>query len=172
MKDSGEWYVINTYTGKEKKVKQLIENMDFADIEVCNLGRIVSEKKKNVIRTKIKPVFPGYIFIRGNLDVIKYIYIKRLDDVIGFVSDGAEPLSITEPNIIKLLNLSTNFPYNILPESRVSIGENGIKIIEGPLMGCESMILKTALRRGRIYMNLSLFGRNHTVAMPAMMAAN
>ncbi|MBN1622976.1 MAG: hypothetical protein JW903_01295 [Clostridia bacterium] len=172
MNASGDWYVINTYTGKEKKVKQLIESMGFESLEVCNPGRAVIERKNNELKIKIKPIFEGYIFVRGNLDVMKFICITGLSDVIGFVRENLVPVSVAETHIIKLLETAVKFPDNALSESKVSIGENGIEITEGPLMGFESFISRTALRRGRVYMNLSLFGNQLTVAMPAMMAAN
>lgn len=172
MSASEDWYVINTYTGKEKKVKQLIESMELESLEVCNPGRAVMEQKNNKLKIIIKPIFEGYIFIRGNLDAMKFICITGLSDVIGFVREDMVPVSVAEPHIIKLLQIATAFPDNLIPESKVAIGENGIEITEGPLKGFETMIFKTALRRGRVYMNLSLFGNQHTVAMPAMMAAN
>lgn len=172
MGTSGEWYVINTYTGKEKKVKQLIESMGFGRVEVCNPCRRVPERKNNLIKMKVRPIFNGYVFIRGDLDVLKFICIKGLNDVIGFVSEGMVPLSVSEIYIIKLLETAAGFPDNLITESKITIGENGIQIIDGPLIGYESMISRTELRRGRIFMTLSLFGNRQTVAMPAMMAAN
>ncbi|HPJ22121.1 MAG TPA: transcription termination/antitermination NusG family protein [Clostridia bacterium] len=172
MSNSAEWYAINTFIGKEKKVGQLIGKMGWEGIDVCCLSSILIEKKNSLIKFKTRPMFQGYIFIRGSLDLNKYLRIRELCDVIGFVSSGHMPVSVTDVNIIRLLDMAVHFPENAIPESRIKIVDGRIKIVDGPLMGYERLIIKTALRHRRIYLGLKLFGYSYKVTLPAMLAAN
>lgn len=168
----GEWYVINTHIGKEKRVKKLIEGMNNDGIDVCNLCSLIIERKNNVLRYKSKSIFSGYIFIRGTLHVSDYIYIKELSDVIGFICEDFIPISVADKHINVLLDKAMEYPGNVIPESVVSVNGGKIEIVEGPLMGFEPIVKKTALRNRRIYLALSLFNNPRIVSMPAKMAVN
>ena len=171
MTATGGWYAVNTYIGREKRVKELIEKMGFDGIRVCNFSKALAERKRNVLKVRVSTVFPGYIFLSGNLDLQSYISICGLTEVIGFVTDGTEPLTVTDKTVISLLEEAVRYSNNAIKESVITISEPGLRIHAGPLKGMESIVKRTALRNKRVYVNLSLFGKEHMVSMPAVMTA-
>ena len=103
----GEWYVLHTYSGYERRVAADIaaraENFEVEDyvfdavvpmetvIEIKNAG-----KKKEVSRVRI----PGYVFVRMDLDDPEtsdrvWRTIKDTPAVTGFVGDRYNPVPLT-----------------------------------------------------------------------------
>ena len=103
----GEWYVLHTYSGYERRVAADImaraENFELEDyvfdavvpmetvIEIKNAG-----KKKEVSRVRI----PGYVFVRMDLDDPEtsdkvWRTIKDTPAVTGFVGDRYNPVPLT-----------------------------------------------------------------------------
>ena len=103
----GEWYVLHTYSGYERRVAADIaaraENFEIEDyvfdavvpmetvIEIKNAG-----KKKEVSRVRI----PGYVFVRMDLDDPEtsdkvWRTIKDTPAVTGFVGDRYNPVPLT-----------------------------------------------------------------------------
>ena len=103
----GEWYVLHTYSGYERRVatdiKTRAENFEVEDyvfdavvpmetvIEIKNAG-----KKKEVSRVRI----PGYVFVRMDLDDPEtsdkvWRTIKDTPAVTGFVGDRYNPVPLT-----------------------------------------------------------------------------
>ena len=88
-----KWYVIRTFTGQEKKVKELLE----IEIDKNNLRSyiprvLVPVEKVYQIRkgkriTKEKNYFPGYVLIEAILDAEIINTIKSIPSVLGFLGD-------------------------------------------------------------------------------------
>ena len=64
-----QWYVVNTYSGHENKVKEKLEmraeSMDMQDyiFRVVIPEEKVIEEKDGVRKEKVKKMFPGYILV-------------------------------------------------------------------------------------------------------------
>ena len=61
--DYNHWYAVNTFTGREEKVRRIIGNL-FEDCRMLFPKRLLSIRKQAVTRVIEKPLFPGYFFIK------------------------------------------------------------------------------------------------------------
>ena len=104
------WYVVNTYSGHEKKVKQNLEH------RVVSLGQqravrqvvvpteTVSEMKDNQKVTVEKRTMPGYVLVNMELNEDSWALVKGTPGVTGFVGASNEPVPLTQPEVDRLLH--------------------------------------------------------------------
>ncbi len=105
----GRWYVLHTYAGYEKRVKQDLEirvhSMDMEDfifqIEVPmeEVLEVKKDKQKLVSRVRI----PGYTLIRMNLTDDSWRVVQETNGVTGFVGNGRNPVALTTEEVVKML---------------------------------------------------------------------
>ncbi|WP_124054122.1 transcription termination/antitermination protein NusG [Arcanobacterium ihumii] len=105
----GRWYVLHTYAGYEKRVKQDLEirihSMDMEDyifqVEVP-MEEVIEVKKgqnKRVSRVRI----PGYALVRMDLTDDSWRVVQETNGVTGFVGNGRNPVALTKDEIVKML---------------------------------------------------------------------
>src|SRR5579875_5969 len=104
------WYVVNTYSGHENKVKQNIEH------RVSSLGQkgavrqivvpteSVSEMKDNQKITVEKRTMPGYVLVNMDLNEDSWQLVKGTPGVTGFVGASQEPVPLTQSEVDRLLH--------------------------------------------------------------------
>ena len=94
-----EWYAIQTYSGSEQSVKRAIENLikenriqeRFEEIVVPTEG-VYDEKKKVTQRS----LYPGYVFIKVDLDTQLWHLIQSLPRVGRFIGEQNKPTPLSE----------------------------------------------------------------------------
>src|SRR3978361_782629 len=108
---SAQWFALHTLSGQENKVKNYIEKfkkaeeLDDAIFEVLLPTEVVSEVKGGKKSTKVRKLYPGYVFIQMRLydDDNKVInkpwyFVKEVAGVIGFVG-GDNPAALRQTEI-------------------------------------------------------------------------
>ena len=107
------WYVVNTYSGHENKVKQNLEH------RVVSLGQqtavrqivvpteSVSEMKDNQKITVEKRTMPGYVLVNMDLNEDSWSLVKGTPGVTGFVGASNEPVPLTQDEVNRLLHKET-----------------------------------------------------------------
>src|SRR3989337_3248597 len=92
------WYVINTYSGHENKVKQNLEHRIQSMNQQPRFRRVVVPTEQ-VIETKEgqkvqteKRVLPGYVLVNMDLNDEAWTVVKNTPGVTGFVGAGAKPV--------------------------------------------------------------------------------
>ncbi|MBP3223595.1 MAG: transcription termination/antitermination factor NusG [Actinomycetaceae bacterium] len=105
----GRWYVLHTYSGYEKRVKQdveaRIETMDMEDyifqIEVPmeEVFEIKRGQRKLVSRVRM----PGYVLIRMDLTDDAWRVVQSTNGVTGFVGNGRNPVPLSEKEVVSML---------------------------------------------------------------------
>jgi len=169
MADSAgkKWYVVRAISGKEKKVKDMIE----LEISRSNLSDHVAQvliptEKVFQIRngkkiSKERNFFPGYVLIEADLVGEVPHLIKGVNNVIGFL--GAEkggdhvPLRTSEVNRIlgKVDELAEseeeiNIPY--------VVGES-VKVVDGPFNNFNGVIEEVNEEKKKLKVMVKIFGR-------------
>ena len=104
------WYVVNTYSGHENKVKHNLEH------RVVSLGQqravrnvvvpteAVSEMKDNQKVTVEKRTMPGYVLVNMELNEDSWGVVKGTPGVTGFVGASQEPVPLTQVEVDRLLH--------------------------------------------------------------------
>ena len=143
-----KWYVLRAIGGKEKKVKEYIEN------EIANAGLqeyisqvLIPTEKVYQIRngkkiSKERNFFPGYVLVEACLvGEIPHI-LKSIPNIIGFLGDtkGGEPVPMRQSEVYRILGRvdemaesgeEMNIPF--------VVGET-VKVIDGPFNGFNGII--------------------------------
>ena len=104
-----KWYVLRTFSGHEKKVKeyleQELERLGLTDKlpEIMIPTETVFEMRGGKKRTREKNFFPGYILLNALLDKeVKHI-ISGVPSVVGFLTTGDEPTAL-RPDEVNRIN--------------------------------------------------------------------
>ncbi|MBY9078353.1 antiterminator LoaP [Paenibacillus sp. CGMCC 1.18879] len=81
------WYVIFVKTGKESMVKNYINKyFDSSKVECVIPRRKVPEKKMGETHNVIKPLYPGYVFIRTSITFSIYYQLCKAPYIYKFLN--------------------------------------------------------------------------------------
>lgn len=100
----GDWFVVHTYSGMEKRVKQNLENriisLNMEDYihEIVVPTEEVAEIKNGQRKMVTRTVLPGYVLVRMDLTDESWSAVRHTPSVTGFVGHSHQPvpLSMTE----------------------------------------------------------------------------
>lgn len=105
----GEWYVIHTYAGYEKRVKANLEQRAVslnvedlvyqAEVPEEEIVQIKNGERKTVKQNKL----PGYVLVRMDLTDQSWGAVRHTPGVTGFVGDAFNPYPLTLDEIVKML---------------------------------------------------------------------
>ena len=163
------WYVVNTYSGHEYKVKEKleskIESMGLQD----NIFRIVIpettevEVKDGVQKEHKKKMFPGYILVEMNMSDESWYIVRNTPGVTGFIGSsgkGAKPTPLLPQEIDKILANMGMSRVNL--ESEMAIGDN-VNIVDGPFKGMSGKVDTIDTENNRLNVLIDLFGQETPV---------
>ena len=158
------WYIVQAYSGFEKKVVESIKDTLTKSKLEEHLGEMlvptqeVTEVKKGKRTKKQKKYFPGYVLVR--LDMNKQIFhlIKSLPKVSGFLGTEDKPAPITDAEIERILGQVSESANN--PKSGISfeIGEK-VKVCDGPFASFNGLVEEIDEEKSRLKVSVSIFGR-------------
>ena len=160
------WYVVNTYSGHENKVKQNLEH------RVTSLGQkrfvrqvvvpteTVSEMKDNQKVSVEKRTMPGYVLVNMELNDDSWQLVKGTPGVTGFVGASNEPVPLTQTEVDRLLHREV--AQKVATKAQFSIGEQ-VKVVSGPLSDFSGEISEINEDAARLKVLVSIFGRETPV---------
>ena len=133
-----EWYVVNTVSGHEYKVKEKLEmRINSMDLQENIFRVIVPEQKEieyknGVKKEKVKKMFPGYVLVEMVMSDEAWYIVRNTQGVTGFIGSsgkGAKPIPLLPQEVDRILNS--------MGMSRVDISKDltegkKVKIIAGP----------------------------------------
>ncbi len=171
-----KWYVLRAVGGKEKKVKEYIEN----EIAQLNMQEYVSQvliptEKVYQIRngkkiSKERSFYPGYILIEAALvGEIPHI-LKNIPNVIGFLGDekGGDPVPLRASEVNRILGkvdeLEEKDEENATP---YFVGE-AVKVIDGPFNNFSGVIEEVNSEKKKLKVMVKIFGRKTPVELSFM----
>ena len=103
------WYVVNTYSGHENKVKANLEHRIESMGQRPRFRRVVVPTEQ-VIETKDgqkvqaeKRVLPGYVLVNMDLNDDAWTVVKNTPGVTGFVGAGSKPVPLSQPEVDRIL---------------------------------------------------------------------
>ena len=159
------WYVINTYSGHEKKVKANLEHRLISlgqrervrDV-VIPTEQVVETKDGQKVQTE-KRRLPGYVLVNMDMTPDTLWLVKNTPGVTGFVGGGGrenEPVPLSQPEVNRLLNVASVER----PKVRADFTEGeSVKVIAGPLSDFTGEIAEINAEQGRLKVLVSIFGR-------------
>jgi transcriptional antiterminator NusG len=160
------WYVVNTYSGHENKVKHNLEhrvvslNQERAVRQIVVPTETVSEMKDNQKITVEKRTMPGYVLVNMDLNEDSWSLVKGTPGVTGFVGASNEPVPLTQEEVNRLLHREAAVARP--SRAQFSIGES-VKVISGPLSDFSGEISEVNVDAQRLKVLVSIFGRETPV---------
>ena len=160
------WYVVNTYSGHENKVKQNLEhraqslNQRRAVRQVVVPTETVTEMKDNQKTSVEKRTMPGYVLVNMELNDDSWQLVKGTPGVTGFVGASNEPVPLTQPEVDRLLHREV--ATKVATKAQFSIGES-VKVISGPLSDFSGEISEINQDAQKLKVLVSIFGRETPV---------
>jgi transcriptional antiterminator NusG len=162
------WYVINTYSGHENKVKQNLEHRVSSLNQSRSVRRVVvptetvQELKDNQKITVEKRTMPGYVLVNMDLNEDSWAVVKGTPGVTGFVGASNEPIPLTQVEVDRLLHKGGESAVRVPSRAQFSIGES-VKVVSGPLSDFSGEISEINDDAGKLKVLVSIFGRETPV---------
>lgn len=166
-----EWYVVNTYSGHESKVKEKLEmrasSMGLEDyiFRVVVPEQTEIEYKDGVKKEKVKKMFPGYILVEMIMTDEAWFVVRNTPGVTGFIGSsgkGAKPFPLTPAEVDKILG--SMGMSRLDAENDLKEGEK-VKVISGPFEGMFGTIKSVDLKEAKLEVSIDLFGQETTVEL-------
>lgn len=155
------WYVVNTYSGYENKVKTNLERRIASMGMEDKIFRIVVpvdyrlRLKDGKRETIAERVFPGYVLVEMIVDDESWHVVRGTPGVIGFVGSGGKPIPLTDSEAQQVLRRIGEDEAKT--QIKVEIGQN-VKVIEGPFEGFIGKVEQVNPERQTVKVRLSMFG--------------
>jgi transcription termination/antitermination protein NusG len=165
-----QWFALHTLSGQENKVKLYIEKfkraeeLDESIFEILLPTEVVSEVKGGKKSTKVRKLYPGYVFIQMRLydeesKVINkpWYFVKEVAGVIGFVG-GDRPAALRQSEIDEIRSRIEAANGKEVPKIQYTVGEE-VKITDGAFASLTGRIDEIDPERGKLKVSVSIFGR-------------
>ena len=164
-----QWYVVNTYSGHENKVKEKLEmraeSMDMKDYiyRVVIPEEKVTEVKNGVTKERTKKIFPGYILVEMVMSDEAWYVVRNTPGVTGFIGSsgkGAKPTPLQPYEVDNILGNMGISRMNVDTELKEG---TKVKIIAGPFNGMFGKIDSVDLANQKVMLSVDLFGQETSV---------
>ena len=167
-----KWYVVNTYSGHENKVRTTLERR----IESLSLGRNFGEIRiptESVIEIKdgkkvptVQRQFPGYILVNMDMNDATWQLVRQTPGVTQIVGNGDTPLALSRAEVERLLHPGEVAETREKVKTTVDyqVGET-VKVIGGPLSDFTGAISDINVDQSRLKVLVSIFGRETPVEL-------
>ena len=158
-----KFYVINTLTGKEDRIKKMLERAIKEKGMEDYFGSILIPKE-NVVRIKKakrvideKKIYPGYIVVEMELNEETARLVNSIPGVVHFLG-GKKPLSLSESEVEDILSHIEKNKSQIATEAPFQKGES-VKIVAGPFSGFIGIVDYVNSDREKVRVIVTIFGR-------------
>lgn len=158
------WYVLFVNSNQEEKVKEILQKRMGEKYKFMVPTRELRERKDGKWRKVRRKLFPGYVLIKGIMNVEVYYKIKKTPGIIKLLRSEDEVLTVDERELRVLKILIDNDDNNI-GISKLYKENDSIRITAGPLVGLEGQILKVDSRKGRAKVCLSFMNEERVVEL-------
>ena len=158
------WYIVQAYSGFEKKVVDSIKDILSKNKLESHLDQIlvpthqVTEVKKGKRTKKEKKYFPGYVLIKIDLNKQIYHLIKNIPKISGFLGSEDKPSAITDSEIQRILGQVSESAINQKSGISIEVGEK-VKVCDGPFASFTGLVEEIDEEKSRLKVSVSIFGR-------------
>jgi len=166
-----QWFVINTYSGHENKVKTNLEHRIVSMSQQPAFRRVVVPTEQ-VIETKDgqkvqteKRVLPGYVLVNMSMSDESWTVVKGTPGVTGFVGAGAKPVPLSQPEVDRILHHGAPTGGQAQKaQVEFSLGES-VKVTSGPLSDFDGEIVDVNPDQQKLKVLVDIFERQVPVEL-------
>lgn len=175
--DRGQWFVIQTLSGNENKVRDTIQRQIKLGDRIPVYEAFIPTEKICEYRDRkkvetVRKVFPGYVFVRmdlynsdGSINENSWYFVRGVQGVMGFPGGNDRPLPLTNSEIEELRHRPGGEEDDRSIEKCIyEIGDR-VQIKEDAFEGFEGVVQEVDRTRGRLVISVSVFGRSTPVEL-------
>ena len=164
-----EWYVVNTVTGYEYKVKEKLEMMINSMELHNNIYRVVVpeqkvvEIKNGVKKERVKKMFPGYVLIEMVMSDEAWYIVRNTQGVTGFIGSsgkGAKPIPLEPSEVDSILD---SMGLSRIDATKELEKGKKVKITDGPFKSMIGTIVDVDMKTQKLNVKVDLFGQETSV---------
>ncbi len=158
------WYVVHTQTGFEDRVKTILQSRigpgGMAEVitQVVIPTEQISEVRSGKKRVSERHYFPGYVLVEMEMSDAAYSFVKAIPGVTGFIGAGKKPTPLPPGEVEGIIKRTAETKLKPSPKVIFEKGEN-IRVKEGPFMNFNGAIDDIYPEKGKIKVNITIFGR-------------
>ena len=165
------WYVINTYSGHENKVKANLEHRIKSMSQELVVRRVVVPTE-SVVETKDgqkvqteRRLWPGYVLVNMDLTDDAWTLVKNTPGVTGFVGASGKPVPLSQPEVDRMLHTAVAVAeQKTKAKAEFSMGDS-VKITSGYLADFDGEIAEINEDQGKLKVLVSIFERQVPVEL-------
>lgn len=167
-----EWYVVNTYSGHENKVKEKLEMRansmgleDFIFRVIVPEQKEIEVNKDGVKKEKTKKMFPGYILVEMIMTDEAWFVVRNTPGVTGFIGSsgkGAKPFPLTPMEVDRILS---SMGMSRLDIAKGLVIDDMVKVTNGPFSNMFGKIRTIDMENAKVEVSLDLFGQETMVEL-------
>ncbi len=159
------WYVVNTYSGHENRVKENLEKrVESMGIQDSLFRIVVAEEPEIEIKNgktveKMKNMFPGYVFVEMKMTDEAWYVVRNTPGVTGFIGSsggGAKPFPVSPVEMESILRRMGQSDKKVTVDFEVG---DMVKILTGPFSGMEGKVSAMNDQTQTASVMTMLFGR-------------
>jgi transcriptional antiterminator NusG len=161
---SKKWYVIQTYSGYEKKVRETIyqrvkdHNMEGLVGEILIPTESVTEVKSDgKQRVRQRSSYPGYVFVQMDFNEELWHVVKNTPKVTGIVGNQ-KPREMRESEVNAVRRVMEEGVVRPKPKVNFAVGDE-IKVTDGAFANFSGNVEEVNLEKQRLKVKVSIFGR-------------
>lgn len=159
------WYVVQTYSGYENRVKRFLEErINNSDLRISfgdtpqilvpseEVPILHGERRRQVERK----FFPGCLFVKMDMNNESWHLVRSTPWVMGFIGGTAEkPIPVKEEEIAAIeRRLEGRTEQHLFETGEV------VRIIDGPFSGFSGTVEEVDGEKERLQVAVSIFGRS------------
>ncbi len=185
----GDWYVVHTYSGMEKRVKANLENritsLNAEDyiFEVVVPTEEVAEIKNGQRKLVKRTVLPGYVLVRMDLTDESWGVVRHTPSVTGFVGNSHQPVPLSLDEVEKMLAPAVEAEVAATSAEAAGTSEGGhtaktpkvefadfsvgdsVMVVDGPFATLHATITEINVDAQRVKALVEIFGRETPVEL-------
>jgi transcriptional antiterminator NusG len=158
------WYIIHTYSGFERKVRDSLKTRAEAFGFTDKIGEIlipeeeVVEMRAGKKVTSKRLLYPGYVIVQMEMNDDMRHYVKDTPRVTGFVGGGTDPVPLTPDEVNKILYRQATASERPRPKLTFEKNEN-VRIVDGPFANFTGKVDEVNSDRNTLRVLVTIFGR-------------
>ena len=169
--DDMRWYVVQAYSGFEKRVQQSMQTrIDRSDLK-DQFGQVlvptedVVELKNGQKRTSERKFFPGYVLVQMAMSEAAWHLVKSVPRVSGFVGGtSSEPVPISEREAQAILQQVVEGAEHPRPKYTFAPGEV-VRVTDGPFQEFNGTVEDVNFEKSKLRVAVTIFGRSTPVEL-------
>ena len=165
-----QWYIIHTYSGFERKVKESLESrarafgLEERISQVAIPTEEVVEVRGGKKITSTRLCYPGYVLVEVDMDDHTWHVVRSTPWVTGFVGSGQTPTPLGDEEVQNILFRAATTTEKPRPKLTFDRNEQ-VRIIEGPFANFTGVVEEVTADRSTLKVSVTIFGRSTPVEL-------